>query len=155
MEIKIKRKYQKKAATATTIQALFCRIHPLWNSTEGNTAVFPEICFMFAETKGEIQSFDFQLTIDKHRQGWHNYCSGLLREEKGHLELKVKTRTWPQPEAHPPLTKDSTVGEGLQHPPKIWSNFPQASSLGLRFLFALLQGRRARALQEALTTSPM
>lgn len=153
--MEIKRKYQKKAATATTIQALFCRIHPLWNSTERNTAVFPEICFMFPETEDEIQSFDFQLTIDKHMQGWHNYRSGLSREEKGHLELKVKTRTWPQPVAHPLLTKDSTVGAGLQHPPEIWGNSPLTSSLGLSFIFALLQGLRARALQEAHTISPI
>lgn len=106
MEIKtkIKIKYQKNTATATTIQALFCRIHLLWNSTEGNTAIFPEIRFMFPETEDEIQRFAFQLTTDKYMRGWRNYCSGLLRKEKGHLELEVKTQAWPQAAAHPPLS---------------------------------------------------
>jgi len=64
-------------------------------------------------------------------RGWHNYCSGLLRKEKGHLELKVTTRTWPQPVGHPLLTKGRTAGAGLQHPPEIWGN--SHFKLGMEF----------------------
>lgn len=150
--MEIKRNYQKQAVTATTIRALVCRIHPLWNSTEGNTAVFPEICFMFPETKDEIQSFDFQLTIDKHMQRWQLLFRAIEERKR---RLKVKTGVWPQPAAHPLLSKDSTMGAGLRHPPAIWGNFPLTSSLGWSFICALLQGLRICAPQEAHSIPPM
>lgn len=135
MEIKIK--YQKNTVTPT-IQALFCRIHPLWNSTEGNTAVFPE---MFPVSK--TQRWNPKLCLSNYDGHIHARMTQLLfraiEERKRSFRARGESMGLTTV-CNTSSSKFSAAGEGLQQPPKIWGNSPLTSSLESSFIFPLLQG---------------